>query len=104
MKNYKAGLFATVVILGTFAFAFSRANADLLVSSVFNHSILRYRASTGAFVDEFVPPGSGGLSNPQGLIFGPDGHLYVSSAGTASVLRYNGTTGAFTDAFVPAFS
>ncbi len=42
---------------------------------------------------------SGGLDQPIGLVFGPDGNLYVTSAVTDNVLRYNGTTGAFIDTF-----
>jgi hypothetical protein len=34
-----------------------------------------------------VPAGGGGLSDPTGLTFGPDGNLYTSSRGTNSVLR-----------------
>ena len=79
--------------------------ADLLVSSTgATSSVLHYNGSTGAFIDAFVSPGSGGLSDPQGLAFGPDGNLYVGSFGTSSVLRYNGSTGAFIDAFVPSGS
>jgi hypothetical protein len=64
------------------------------------NSILRYNASTGAFVDVFVPFGSGGLRGVTCcMVFGPDENLYVRRG--ASVLRYNGATGAFIDEFVP---
>ncbi len=59
---------------------------------------------TGAFIDDFVSAGSGGLTTPEGLTFGPDGNLYVASDGTDQVLRYDGTTGAFIDVFVSAAS
>jgi DNA-binding beta-propeller fold protein YncE len=62
---------------------------------------LRYNGQTGAFLDTFVPAGTGGLDHPSGLAFGSDGHLYVSSTTTGSILRYDGGTGAFVDAFVP---
>jgi IPTL-CTERM motif len=62
--------------------------------------VLRYNGTTGAFLNAFVAAGSGGLSAPIGLVFGPDGNLYVASRGTNQVLRYNGTTGAFLNAFV----
>src|SRR5205823_11610933 len=47
-------------------------------------AVLRYQgpfgASPGAFIDSFIPSGSGGLSTPWGLLFGPDGDLFVGSA------------------------
>jgi sugar lactone lactonase YvrE len=73
-----------------------------LVGDFTNSSVKRYDAGTGAFIDAFVPPGSGGLANPQYINFGPDGNLYVTSQSNNSVLRYDGTTGAFIDAFVPS--
>src|SRR5207249_2582735 len=82
-------------------------DGNLYVNSFSNGRVLRYDGSTGAPLPAlgkpdaiFVTPGDGGLQNPTGLIFGPDGNLYVSSRGNNSVLRYNGTTGDFLDAFV----
>jgi hypothetical protein len=65
-------------------------------------SVLRFNGITGEFIDSFVPPGSGGLNGPRGLVFGPDGNLYVNSfdSGPGPVLCYDGTTGAFLDVFV----
>jgi DNA-binding beta-propeller fold protein YncE len=78
----------------------------LLVSDYDTNSVKRYDAATGAFVDNFVPKLSGGLNQPQGLVFGPHDHnLYVASgelSGSAqrkAILRFNGTTGAFIDEF-----
>jgi glucose/arabinose dehydrogenase len=62
--------------------------------------VLRFHGTTGAFIDTFVPSGSGHLGTPTAIVFGPDGNLYVASDRTHSVLRYNGTTGAFMDTLV----
>lgn len=64
------------------------------------NSVLRFDGQTGAFQSIFVASGSGGLDNPNGLTFGPDGNLYVASTKTDSVLRYDGQTGAFLGTFV----
>ncbi len=75
---------------------------SLLVSS--STGILRYDRFTGNFIDVFVPLGSGGLANAQGLSFGPDGNLYVASFESREILRYNGKTGGFIDVFITAGS
>jgi hypothetical protein len=74
----------------------------LFVSSINTDSVKRYDALTGAFVDDFVPPGSGGLRYTHALTFGPDGNLYMVSDGSNEVKRYNGVTGAFIDTFASA--
>src|SRR5947209_1759905 len=87
-------LLATLVGIVMTAFA-PCASADLYVGSHANNSVLRYSATTGDFIDAFVPAGSGGLEHPFALVFGPDGNLYViSSGGPNKVMRYDGTTGA----------
>jgi DNA-binding beta-propeller fold protein YncE len=92
-----------VLASGVLVWSALAANPDLLVSSS-GGGILRYERLTGAFLGAFVAAGSGGLGEPRGLVFGPDGNLYVSSLSTSQVLRYNGQTGAFIAAFVTAGS
>lgn len=67
-------------------------------------SILRYDLESGELVDEFVEPGSGGLSQASRLVFGPEDDLYVTSFGSDSVLRFDGETGHFVDEFVTSGS
>jgi len=74
-------------------------DGNLYVASSLASAVLRFEAGTGAFVDTFVAPGSGGLSGARCLAFGPDGALYASSAGRDQVLRYDGRSGAFLGAF-----
>jgi sugar lactone lactonase YvrE len=93
----------------------SNPQGTFLVSNTRGNNVLRFDGNTGNFLGEFIPPGSGGLSNPDTIVFGPDGNgddksdIYVASGGdpgnpaepTASaVLRYDGITGAFIDKFV----
>src|SRR5258708_16044119 len=82
---------------------------DLFVTDFNGNKVVRFDASTGAFIDTFVPSGSGGLDGPYGLTIGPDGNLYVANGigatrGGDRVLRYDGVTGEFIDAFIRAES
>jgi DNA-binding beta-propeller fold protein YncE len=72
---------------------------DLYVSSISTNQVLVYSGADGSFLGAFVTAGSGGLSGPQDMKFGPDGNLYVVSSGTSyeQVFRFNGSTGAFMD-------
>lgn len=51
----------------------------------------------GNFIDTFAS--GNGLDNPDGLIFGSDGHLYVASEGNDKIFRFDGITGEFIDVF-----
>ncbi len=73
---------------------------NLYISSASKDNVLRFNGTSGAFINEFVTAGSGGLDSARGLAFGPDGNLYVVSTFGNEILRYNGTTGAFIDMFV----
>jgi hypothetical protein len=97
------------------------ASASLGTGSL--RAVLRFHGPSsqtpGAFMDVFVPPGSGGLHSPFGILFGPDGNhdgkldLYVVNSEVegsslngkeATIKRYDGVTGAFIDTFVTARS
>jgi glucose/arabinose dehydrogenase len=58
-------------------------------------TVVVYDGTTGRFLRDFFPRGTGGLSHPGGLVFGPDGlnhgklDLYVASALTNSILRFS---------------
>ena len=71
---------------------------DLLVSSRFSNNVLRYDRLTGAPKGVFA---SGhGLANPNGIAYGPDGHLYVGLGDTGRIMRFDGQSGAYIDDFV----
>lgn len=111
-SNTLSKWFALVIGLLCFAAAeiahgqIAGSKGYLLVTSFDNHSVFRYDAATGDFVDTFIPHKSGGLVQPWGIVFGPyDGQVYVSS-GTFTppsqkkgVLRYDAVTGAYLDDF-----
>ena len=62
-----------LVVVWVLALGPARAVAQtLLVVSETTGNVLRYNAQTGAFIDEFVSIGSGGLSAPGTLMFIPE--------------------------------
>jgi hypothetical protein len=71
-------------------------------------SVERFDGKTGAFLNYFVAPNSGGIEHPSYMVFGPDGKndgkldLYVANAHEGAILRYDGTTGASKGVFVAA--
>jgi CSLREA domain-containing protein len=82
----------------------SVADGGLLVTSFQpGGGVRRFDAFTGAFIDDFIPAGTGGLAFPNSIAI-EDGDIFVTSADTNEVLRFDGETGAFVDDFVSAFS
>jgi hypothetical protein len=73
--------------------------ATVLASSYQTANVLKFDALTGAYESEFIAAGSGGLSQPQGFVFGNDGKFYISSFGSKEIKRYDANTGAFIDNF-----
>ncbi|MBT8486621.1 MAG: hypothetical protein HKO59_11995 [Phycisphaerales bacterium] len=77
----------------------------IYVASELTDSILRFTPG-GDFLDAFVPAGTGGLTEPAAVTFGPDRsgddtpELYVSSFDGDSILTFDGSSGAFVDVFV----
>jgi len=73
------------------------AAGDILVTCPTTDGVRRFD-EIGVSVP-FVVAGSGGLSSPRGLAFGPNGNLFVSSL-SGEVLEYNGSNGSFVGVFV----
>ena len=65
--------------------------AELLVADFSGNKLSRFDASTGTFINDYVPAGSGGLFQPHAAVIGPDGHLYVGAL-AGNVYRYDTTT------------
>lgn len=74
----------------------------LYVVSEKNNKILRYNRETFAFVDEFIADNPatandelGGMRNPTGLTFTPDGDVLVAGYASDSVSLYSGDDGSW---------
>jgi len=62
---------------------------NLYVSDVGNGSIKRYNGLTGEFIDEFVSSGSGGLLQPNYLVFTPEpATLLLLGLGAAIIRKF----------------
>lgn len=64
--------------------------------------VRRWDSQTGAFIDVFASnvQVNGGLEDPRGFTYGPDGNLYVGGGRSNNVMRYDGQTGDLIDEFV----
>ncbi len=77
---------------------------ELIVASAGTDELLRYDASSGAFLGLLVTAQSGGLQSPGDAMYGLDGHWWLVSESTGEVLKYDRTSGSFSSAFVTAGS
>ncbi|HKQ50713.1 MAG TPA: NHL repeat-containing protein [Phycisphaerae bacterium] len=62
-------------------------------------NVLKFDGSTGAYLGEFVSTGSGGLDDPTGMAWGPNGNLFVASIQTDRVVEFDGLSGQFIRVF-----
>ena len=86
----------SLLLLMTAAFGGIGAQ-EFIVSSRFSNQVLRYDVD-GTHLGVFAA--GGGMRDPDGIAFGPDGHLYVVDGHTPTVRRYHGRSGRFIDRFV----
>lgn len=56
-------------------------DGNLYATSDGNHKVARFDGATGAYIDDFVPSGSGGLLGPEAIVFQP-----VPEPGTLALL------------------
>lgn len=77
-------------------------DGKIYVVSEGNNRIVRYSASSGAFIDTFVS--DAGMNSPTGVTWDKNGDMYVSSFAGSKVRKYSGATGAFLSDFVTAGS
>ena len=98
MIQTRSGILRSIAVLLAFVAICCTSNrlvlADVFVSAASRNSVLRFD-DNGNLLGDFVTPGLGGLSDPQGIKFGPNGNLYVSSNGSNNVLEFDGQDGSF---------
>lgn len=73
---------------------------DLFITCNQTDVVGRFDGATGAFLGNFVTPGSGGLDRPQEVFFHPvTRHLLVTGFVNSKIKMYDGETGAFISDF-----
>ncbi|MGY6631401.1 MAG: reprolysin-like metallopeptidase [Wenzhouxiangella sp.] len=78
-------------------------DGSLFIANGSAGNILRIDPDGGS--EEWIAPGTAGLSFARDLAFGPDGALYVLDRDQSAVLRFDGQNGVFQDYFIgPASS
>ena len=73
----------------------------LLVGNTGSDNVVRFDQRTGAFIDELIPAGAGGLDSPDQIAVRGD-HIYISSGATpetSGIYRFERDSGAFVDVF-----
>lgn len=74
----------------------ARADVSLLVTNATTHQVLRFDATSGAYLGVFAQD----TGTVSGLAYGPDNNLYVSNLDSQTVEEFNGTTGVSLSTFV----
>ncbi|QQS36135.1 MAG: T9SS type A sorting domain-containing protein [Ignavibacteriales bacterium] len=76
---------------------------EMLVSSRNTHSVKKFNAQTGDYIDDFISTGSGGLSYTQDLKIGTDGNVLVSGRGNTGILLYDKMYGDYIRQFTSGY-
>lgn len=88
-------LLSLMLILSLFFPVLPLWASDLLVTAQISGNVLRYDGTTGNFIEEFIPSGTGGLTEPDGITFGSNGNVFVLDININQALEFNGGTGDF---------
>lgn len=92
--RYIRGFAGVIAVLLTITCLPSSAQNLVIADGGGNDAGIQEWTSAGKFVQQLASQTSGGLNHPNGIQFGPDGHLYVTSRDD-TVKKYDGATGAF---------
>lgn len=69
---------------------------NMYVISRNTNQVLRYNATSGAFVDVYIDAGANGIDHPASVVWHDD-LVYVEGFNTGNIQRYDRLTGAFVD-------
>ena len=82
---------------------FSQIEVEVYASDRGNNAVNKYDID-GNFIEVFIDSNSGGLSNPQDIVFHPDGTVLISGFLNNAILQYHGETGDYLGEFSTGYS
>ncbi|MCB0612735.1 MAG: hypothetical protein KDC75_05500, partial [Phaeodactylibacter sp.] len=99
----QARLHPALALLCLFPLLLTAQSADILVSSRNTNSVKRY-SFDGSYLGDFIMPNAGALTNPQDLLWLPDGSLLVTGIGNSAIKHYDGSSGTFLGNFSSGYN
>ncbi len=76
---------------------------EVYVNSRGTHSIKKYDQD-GNYLEDFISSGSGGLTNPEDILFHPDGSVLITGFSNQYIKRYDGVTGNYMGNFSSGYN
>ena len=101
-KNFLSGLVIFFMVFYA-NLSIAQESFEVYVNSRGTHSIKKYDQG-GNYLEDFISPGAGGLSNPEDILFHPDGSVLITGLSNQFIKRYNGITGDYIGNFSSGYN
>jgi DNA-binding beta-propeller fold protein YncE len=104
VKNKFVAIKVSISILLLYSMiGFAQESFEIYVNSRGTHSVKKYD-ETGNYLEDFIPAGSGGLSNPEDILFHPDGSVLITGFSNQFIKRFDGITGNYLGNFSTGYN
>ncbi len=101
MNNFMSKTIILVLLICSPLILFSQI--EVLISDRADNAVNKYDIN-GNFVEVFIEPNAGGISNPQDIVFHPNGNVLMTGHGNNAIKEYNGTTGEYIGEFSTGYT
>lgn len=101
-KIVKTGVSIFILFLYSIS-GIAQDSFEIYVNSRGTHSIKKYDEA-GIFIEDFITSGSGGLSNPEDILFHPDGSVLITGFSNQFIKQYDGVSGDFIGNFSSGYN
>ena len=100
MKTLIITVLLSLTILST---SYTQNSFEVYVNSRGTHSIKKYDEE-GNYLGDFISSGSGGLTNPEDILFHPNGNIIVTGFSNQFIKEYDGITGDYLGNFSSGYN